>query len=131
MSVTELDRPSGATVELLQAIGNAFNNHDVDAIIDHFADDGVFDNALGPEIRGQRYVGKETLRGFFSELFARCPDIQWHPIDDRVNGDKGFSEWHRKATLPDGTKQSWLGLDIFTIRDGKIAKKDTYFKIVT
>lgn len=131
MSVTELDTPSGATVALLESIGDAFNRHDVDAIIDHFADDGVFDNALGPDIHGQRYVGEETLRAFFSDLMARCPDIQWNAIDNRVEGDKGFSEWRRQCTLPDGTKQDWLGLDIFTIRDGKIAKKDTYFKIVT
>lgn len=131
MSVTELDTPGGATVALLEAIGDAFNRHDVDAIIDHFADDGVFDNALGPDIHGQRYVGKETLRAFFSDLMARCPDIQWNALDNRVDGDKGFSEWRRQCTLPDGTKQDWLGLDIFTIRDGKIAKKDTYFKIVT
>ena len=96
-----------------------------------FTEDGQFDNALGPDIHGQRYTGKDTLRAMFTDLFERCPDIQWHAIDDRVDGDKGFSEWRRQATMPDGTKQDWLGLDIFTIRNGKIAKKDTYFKIVT
>ena len=131
MSVTELDKTSGATVALLETIGDTFNRHDVDTIIDHFADDGVFDNAMGPDIHGQRYVGKETLRAFFSDLMTKCPDIQWHVIDNRVDGDKGFSEWRRKCTLPDGTKQDWLGLDIFTFRDGKVAKKDTYFKTVT
>jgi len=131
MSITELDRPSGATVELLQAIGKAFNSHDVDAIVDHFADDGIFDNAMGPDIHGKRHTGKDMLRSMFTDLFTRCPDIQWHAIDDRVDGDKGFSEWRRQATLPDGRKQDWLGLDIFTVREGKIIKKDTYFKIVT
>lgn len=131
MSVTELDKPSGATVALLKAIGDAFNQHDVDAIIDHFADDGVFDNAIGPDIHGSRHVGKEELRAFFSELMSRCPDIQWHPIDNRVDGDKGYSEWRRQCTLPNGETQDWLGLDIFTIKNGKIAKKDTYFKTVT
>ncbi len=130
MSVTELDKTSGATVALLEAIGDAFNRHDVDAIIDFFADDGVFDNAMGPDIHGQRYVGRETLRAFFSDLMTRCPDIQWNNIDNRVDGDKGFSEWRRQCTLPNGEKQDWLGLDIFTFRGGKIAKKDTYFKIV-
>ena len=131
MSVTELDKTSGATIALLEAIGDAFNRHDVDAIIDNFADDGVFDNAMGPDIHGQRYVGKETLRAFFSDLMARCPDIQWNTIDNRVDGDKGYSEWRRQCTLPNGEKQDWLGLDIFTIRNGTIAKKDTYFKSVT
>lgn len=132
MSVTELTETEtgGATIALLEAIGDAFNRHDVDAIIGFFAEDGMFDNAMGPDIHGQRYVGLETLRTFFSDLMARCPDIQWHPIDNRVDGDKGFSEWRRQCTLPDGTKQDWLGLDIFNFRDGQVFKKDTYFKIV-
>ncbi|MDP6707184.1 MAG: nuclear transport factor 2 family protein [Alphaproteobacteria bacterium] len=118
------------TVELLEAIGDAFNRHDVDAIVGFFAEDGVFDNAMGPDIHGARYVGRETLRAFFGELMAVHPDIQWHAIDNRVAGDKGYSEWRRQCTLPSGERQDWLGLDIFTFRDGLIAKKDTYFKRV-
>ncbi len=133
MSVTELaeNKSNIVTVALLEAIGDAFNRHDVDAIIDFFADDGAFDNAMGPDIHGQRYVGKETLRAFFSDLMTKCPDIQWNAIDNRVDGNKGFSEWRRQCTLPNGDKQDWLGLDIFTFRDGLIVKKDTYFKIIT
>ncbi len=118
------------TVELLEAIGDAFNRHDVDAVIGFFAADGVFDNARGPDLHGRRYVGREVLRAFFAELFQNCPDIQWHPIDNRVAGDKGYSEWRRQCTLPNGETQDWLGLDIFTFRGGLITRKDTYFKIV-
>ncbi len=132
MRVSDRVESDGAevTVALLEAIGAAFNRHDVDAIIGFFAEDGVFDNALGPDIHGARYVGRERLRAFFQELMASHPDIQWQPIDNRVAGDKGYSEWRRRCTLPSGEKQDWLGLDIFTFRDGLIAKKDTYFKRV-
>ena len=53
------------------------------AIIEHFADDGVFDNAIGPDIHGQRYVGRrfaqfgaESLPRF--ELLAVCSDGPLH-----------------------------------------------------
>lgn len=128
MPVEEITR--AVTVQLLEDIGAAFNRHDVDAIVAFFAEDGEFDNARGPDIHGRRHTGKTELRAFFSELMANSPDIQWHAIDNRVDGDKGFSEWRRQATLPDGTVQDWLGLDIFTFKDGLIVKKDTYFKIV-
>ena len=128
MPVEEITR--AVTVQLLEDIGAAFNRHDVDAIVAFFAEDGDFDNARGPDIHGRRHAGKTELRAFFSELMANSPDIQWHAIDNRVDGDKGFSEWRRQATLPDGTVQDWLGLDIFTFKDGLIVKKDTYFKIV-
>lgn len=118
------------TVELLEAIGDAFNRHDVDAIVAHFTEDGVFDNAVGPDIHGQRVRGRAALREFFSGLMERCPDIQWHAIDNRVAGNKGYSEWRRQCTLPSGEKQDWLGLDIFTFRGGLVEKKDTYFKRV-
>jgi ketosteroid isomerase-like protein len=118
------------TVQLLEDIGAAFNRHDIDAIIRFFAEDGEFDNAVGPNIHGQRHVGKTGLRRFFSELMEALPDIQWHAIDNRVAGNKGYSQWRRRATLPDGTVQDWLGHDIFTFQDGLIIKKDTYFKIV-
>ena len=132
MSAVELaaDETGSVTVALLEAIGDAFNRHDVDAIINFFAEDGMFDNAMGPEIHGQCYVGKETFRAFFSELMTSCPDVQLNAIDNRVDGNKGFSEWPRQCTLPNGEKQDWLGLDIFTFRDGLITKKDTYFKRV-
>jgi len=123
------DRDEASLAQLI-AIGEAFNAHDVDAIMSHFAEDGVFDNARGPDIHGKRYVGKKVLDGFFRALMAAHPDIQWLTIDNRVSGDKGYAEWRRQCTLPSGEKQDWLGLDIFTFRAGKVVKKDTYFKIV-
>jgi taurine dehydrogenase small subunit len=119
-----------ASLAQLVAIGEAFNAHDVDAIMSHFAEDGIFDNARGPDIHGKRYVGKRVLDAFFRELMASHPDIQWLSIDNRVSGDKGYAEWRRQCRLPNGEKQDWLGLDIFTFRAGKVVKKDTYFKIV-
>lgn len=130
MPVNATTRPREVTVQLLEDIGAAFNRHDVDAIIAFFAEDGEFDNARGPEIHGQRHAGKAELRAFFSALMETLPDIQWRAIDNRVDGDKGYSQWRRRATLPDGSVQDWLGLDIFTFKDGLIVKKDTYFKIV-
>jgi ketosteroid isomerase-like protein len=123
-------RPRAVTVQLLEDIAAAFNRHDIDAILGFFAEDGEFGNARGPKNFGQRHTGKAELRAFFGELMKALPDIQWHAIDNRVDGDKGYSQWRRQATLPDGTAQDWLGLDIFTFKDGLIAKKDTYFKII-
>ena len=128
MSVTELENK--VTVELLEAIGAAFNRHDVDAIVGYFADDGVFEHAKGPSIHGARYAGKTALREFFQTLFDNVQDVQWTPLDHRGSGNKGYSEWRRVCTFANGERQDWLGLDIFTFRNGLVLKKDTYFKIV-
>jgi len=109
MSAVELaaDETGSVTVALLEAIGDAFNRHDVDAIINFFAEDGMFDNAMGPEIHGQCYVGKETFRAFFSELMTSCPDVQWNAIDNRVDGNKGFPNGPANAPCP--TAKSRIG----------------------
>ena len=73
MSVSErIESDNGeVTVALLEAIGDAFNRHDVDAIIGFFAEDGIFDHALGPDIHGARYVGRESLRAFIIRVNIR------------------------------------------------------------
>ena len=132
MSLAEKTEASGTAVsiELLEAIGDAFNAHDVDRIMGFFAEDSVFDNAKGLEVHGQRFAGKAEIRAAFEALMQRCPDLQWISIDNRVAGDKGFSEWRRQCTGADGAREDWLGLDIFSFRDGLITRKDTYFKIL-
>ncbi|MBC8270339.1 MAG: nuclear transport factor 2 family protein [Rhodospirillaceae bacterium] len=132
MSVREIqqDENEGVTIALLEAIGDAFNRHDVDAIVDFFAEDGVFVLPKGSDYDGGHIVGKVALHAFFSELMETLPDIQWHPIDNRIDGNKGISEWRRQATLPSGEKLDCLGLDIFTFKAGLVIKKDSYFKII-
>lgn len=49
------------TVELLKAFPDAFNRHDLDAIMDYFADECVFYMPRGASPRGDRYVGKDDV----------------------------------------------------------------------
>ncbi len=130
MEQLKMQEDQSATVELLEAIGDAFNRHDVEGIMGFFADDGVFDKPMGPDIWGQRYSGKQEVGQEFAELFAAIPDIHWEPTSNWVSGNKGCSEWRRTGTATSGVRQDWLGCDLFTFRDGKVVKKDSYFKIV-
>jgi uncharacterized protein (TIGR02246 family) len=117
-------------MELLDEIGAAFARHDIDAIVGFFAEDGEFVNAIGSEPFGARYTGHSEIRGFFEQLFGQVAELQWEKSDIRIVGNKAYSEWHRKATLKNGEKQDWLGVDIYTFSNGKILKKDTYIKAV-
>ena len=55
-------------IDMLQAITEAFDAHDLDAILEHFADDAVFDGPRGTEPWGARFVGKEAIRDAFAAL---------------------------------------------------------------
>lgn len=116
------------TVEILEAIGAAFNRHDLDGIMAFFAEDGVFDMPGGPDIWGTRHTGKAAIRASFAELFEKIPDIHWEGTNNWVSGEMGCSQWRRTGTMADGTRFDCMGLDIFTFREGKVISKDSYFK---
>jgi ketosteroid isomerase-like protein len=118
------------TLERLRAIGDAFARHDVEGIVNAFAEDGEFRNAKGPDVWGRTYRGKAEIRAFFTALFASSPDVRWRHTAEFVAGDRAVTEWHRTATLLDGQRQEWLGCDLYTFRGDLIMRKDTYIKVV-
>ncbi len=121
---------SSVSIERVREIGQAFARHDVEAIVNFFAEDGVFRNARGPEVSGRSYQGRAEIRAFFAALFANSPNIQWHHTAEYVAGNRAVTEWHRTATTLSGEKQEWLGCDLYTFRDNMIVLKDTYIKVV-
>ncbi len=115
-------------VEFLVSFCDAFNRHDLDALMVHMTKDCVFDASVGPEQQGRRYVGREAVRGGFAEGFDIYPDVRWEEGRHRLSGDRGVSEWVFRGTRRDGTRVEVNGCDLFTFRDGKIAVKDSFRK---
>jgi ketosteroid isomerase-like protein len=120
----------GASVETLKKITEAFNAHDLDAILEFFADDCSLDMPRGPEPWGTRLVGKEAVRAGLATRFEGLPDV--HYGDDRywVSEEFGVSEWLLTGTSSDGQKIRVRGCDHWEFRDGKVVRKDSYWKIV-
>jgi hypothetical protein len=65
------------TQALLKGVLAAFNRHDLDAIMGHFADDCVFYMPRGAAPRGDRYVGKNEVRACLAKRFEEIPDVHW------------------------------------------------------
>ena len=116
-------------LEMLRAIAKGFDTHDLDAIMAHFADDAVFESPRGSEPWGTRFVGSAAVREAFAMRFSGIPDVRY--LDDRhfVDGDRGASEWTLSGTTTAGTRIEVRGCDLWTFRDGRIAVKDSYWKI--
>jgi hypothetical protein len=123
---------AGANVETpaLQALLDAFNAHDVDAIMSFFTDDCVFDMPRGPAPGGLRLAGRQQVRAGIQSRFDGIPDI--HYGDDRhwSCGDRGVSEWTIRGTQASGEPIEVRGCDLFEFTDGKISRKDSFWKIV-
>ena len=55
---------------------DAWNRHDLDAILSHYADDIVFLSPAAARIAGTgRVVGKPALRDYWTKALARIPDL--------------------------------------------------------
>lgn len=115
----------------LRAIAAAFNRHDLDAIMSHFTHDAVFEAPRGPDPWGTRVVGRDAVREAFAARFSGIPDVHYGGDDHFATGDRGASEWTLTGTTTDGQRIEVRGCDLWTFRDGKVTKKDSYWKIVT
>ena len=118
-------------MQLIKAITTAFDEHDLERILSHFADDAVFESPRGPDPWGQRFVGKDAIRAAFAGRFSGIPDVRYGNDAHVVDGDRGASEWTLTGTTVDGQRIEVRGCDLWTFRGGKVVKKDSFWKIVT
>jgi steroid delta-isomerase-like uncharacterized protein len=116
------------TTDMLQAFADAWNRHDVDALMSFMTDDCVFEASAGPDVCGTLYEGRKAVRAGFSEVWATFPDAHWGNARHFVCGNRGVSEWVFTGTRADGTRVEVNGCDVFTFRDDKIAVKNSYRK---
>src|SRR5678815_608662 len=108
--------------ETLRAIVEAFNAHDLEAIMGYFADDCSLDMPRGPEPWGQRFLGAAAVREALATRFRGLPDVRYS--DDRhwVSGDFGVSEWLLTGTTVDGRRVQVRGCDHWEFRSGKVIR---------
>jgi len=118
------------TADVLRDVLDAFNRHDLDAIMSHFTDDCVFESPRGSDPWGSRFEGVEEVRRGLAQRFEGIPDVRYVDDDHFVCGDRGVSEWTICGTTVDGTRIEVRGCDLWTFGvDGKITRKDSFWKI--
>ena len=110
----------------------AFNAHDLERIMSFFSDDCVLEMPRGSMPWGSRFEGKRDVRAGLAARFEGLPDVHYgdaqHFVDDAAS--TGMSKWTLTGTTRDGVKRNVHGCDFYTFRDGKVIRKDSYWKIV-
>jgi cation diffusion facilitator family transporter len=117
---------SDATVAAVDRFNEAFNRHDVDAVMAAMTDDCVFENTSPPE--GRRYEGQDQVREAWEEFFAASPTARFDGEDVIATGDRCVVQWRYTWTDDDGTTNAIRGVDVLRVRDGKVAEKLAYVK---
>lgn len=121
------DRPAVDT-QFLAAFADAWNRHDIDALMSFMHEDCRFHAVGGPDLLGRSFVGRAQVREGFQLAWQTFPDAAWLDGEHFVCGDRGVSESTFKGTKADGTRIEARMVDVFTFRDGKIAVKNAYRK---
>jgi ketosteroid isomerase-like protein len=120
---------SPVTVATLAAFSDAWNRHDVEALMSFMHDDCVFETAAGSDACGARHVGRDAVRKAFAAAWASVPDAQWRNGRHVVHGDFGVSQWTFTGTAADSSRIETDGIDVFTFKDGRILVKNAFRKI--
>ncbi|WP_076999058.1 nuclear transport factor 2 family protein [Variovorax sp. KK3] len=120
--------PAPVTVATLEAFSNAWNRHDIDALMGFMHEDCVFQTAAGSEACGTRHSGTAAVRKAFAAAWETVPDAQWTKGKHFVSGDFGTSQWTFTGTAADGSRIETDGIDVFSFKDGKIALKNVFRK---
>ena len=88
--------------------------------------DCVFENTR-PAPDGTRMVGQDAVRAFWEEFFTRSPQARFETEDIFAAGDRCAVRW-TYHWVRDGRAGHVRGVDLFRVRDGKVAEKLSYVK---
>lgn len=124
---TAPDEATAATIAAIERFNAAFNRRDVPAVMAAMTDDCVFESTYPPP-DGIRYAGQEAVRGVWEGLFASSPDVTFAVEELFAVGDRCVVRWLMRYTGQDGTARHLRGVDVFRVRDGKVAEKLSYVK---
>jgi steroid delta-isomerase-like uncharacterized protein len=130
--MSEKDAPQ-ALKETIDRYNEAWNSHDLDAIMAMHAPDMVFENHTAGES-----ASGEDVRGHIGAIFETWPDINFSTRRLYVRDGLVVQEWTATATHrntmsrgalvaePTGKTVNWDGLDVIPFEDGLVKRKDVY-----
>jgi ketosteroid isomerase-like protein len=110
-----------APVEVVEGFGALWADHDLDAVLAMVTDDCIFD-ATGPAPDGMRHVGPAAIRQAWGPIFKDVSS-RFVPEETFAAGDRVVQLWRY-----DWDGGHVRGVDVFRIRDGKVAEKLSYVK---
>ena len=120
--------------KVIAAYGEAWNSHNVEAILAMHTEDSVFENHTS----GGKGVGKDAIREILKGVFSTFPDLRFDARRTYVRDGLVTQEWTATGTLavpytkgsttvqPTGRKTSWNGVDVIPFAGKLIARKDVY-----
>jgi ketosteroid isomerase-like protein len=121
-----VDAVTAATLAAVDAFNEAFNRHDVDAVMARMTDDAVFETTAPPA--GERHEGAGAVRAAWESFFAASPTARFDAEEIIATRDRCVVRWIYTWTDNAGHEQHIHGVDVLRVRDDKVAEKLAYVK---
>jgi ketosteroid isomerase-like protein len=115
------------TLAVINAFNEAFNRHDVDAVMALMTDDVIFENT-GPAPDGSIFVGQDAVRAVWNDLFSGSPNARFDAEEVVAMNDRCVVRWRYTWSPSESPPGHVRGVDVFRVRDGKVAEKLAYVK---
>ncbi|WP_404788395.1 nuclear transport factor 2 family protein [Altericista sp. CCNU0014] len=119
--------PHQSNLSVLLKMEAAIDAHDIDALVNCFANDFVGEQPVHPE---RNVTGAEQVRKNWTGIFAQVPDIQAKLVTHTIAGDIGWSEWHWQGNQTNGTAFNLRGAVVTGLRENTIAWARLYMEPV-
>jgi ketosteroid isomerase-like protein len=115
-----------ATRTTIDRFNEAFNRHDADALAGLLTEDTVFEDT-SPAPDGRRVEGKHAVVEFWRAWFEKNADARFEAEEIIVSGNRATVLWvyHK---MRNGQPWHLRGVDVFSVKDGKVAAKLAYVK---
>lgn len=118
---------TATTIKVVEELEEALNRRDVDAFMALITDDCVFENTSPPP-DGERYEGRSAIRAFLEDFFQATPSIDFQTEDLFASGNRCVVRWVFHWINSTGEHGHMRGVDVFHIRNGKMAEDFAYVK---
>lgn len=114
------------TLALVTRFENGFNTRDVDALMADMTGDCVFEHVAPAAVSFGRHEGAQAVRAVWESMDEHFPGYTQEIVDIFAAGDRACCRFVIRWRDPDGGEGILRGVDVITVRDGKIAEKLTY-----
>jgi len=124
---TAADAQTAATLAAVARFSDAFDRRDVAAVMAAMTDDCLFENT-SPSPDGERHEGQAAVGAAWARFFAGSPTATFAVEESFACGDRCVVRWSYRWA-DDGDQPGHVrGVDLFRVRDGKVAEKLSYVK---
>jgi ketosteroid isomerase-like protein len=126
MQDVQQDPRTVATIEVVRKVDEAISRRDIDAMMELLTEDVVWETTTPPD--GQRFEGQAAVCAAGEAFLNSSPQAVFETEEVVGMGDRAVQRWVYRWVDQDGKSGHVRGVDVFRVRDGKVAEMLAYVK---